>query len=70
MPRREKIEIDLTGPEGNAFRLLGYAAQWGRQLGYSEQKIKSIQHVMKLTNYDGLLHTLDEYFGDYVTFWR
>jgi hypothetical protein len=27
------IEIDLTGPEGNAFVLIGYAKQWFKQLG-------------------------------------
>ncbi|MBL97516.1 MAG: hypothetical protein CMF52_06825 [Legionellales bacterium] len=66
----KKLELDLTGPEGNAFVLLGYARMWGRQLGYSESKIKAIQDVMKLTNYDGLVHTLDQHFGEYVTFWR
>ena len=36
------MEIDLTGPEGNAFVLIGYAQTWGRQLGYSEHRIKCI----------------------------
>ena len=66
----KKLEIDLNGPEGNAFVLLGYVNLWGRQLGYSDRKIKAIQKVMRLTNYDNLVHTLDQYFGDYVTFWR
>ena len=65
-----KLEIDLTGPEGNAFVLMGYAQRWGRQLGYSNHKIKCIVDEMKLTTYEGLLHTLDREFGQYVTFWR
>ena len=55
----KKLEIDLSGPEGNAFVLMDYAQQWGRQLGYSEHKIKCIIDEMKLTTYEGLLHTFD-----------
>ncbi len=66
----QKIEIDLTGPEGNAFVLMGYAQRWGRQLGYSEHKIKCIIDEMKLTTYEGLLHTFDREFGAYVVLWR
>ena len=73
-PRSEmqpkKLEIDLTGLEGNAFVLMGYAKRWGRQLGYSEHKIKCIIDEMKLTTYDGLLHTFDREFGSFVTLWR
>jgi hypothetical protein len=25
--------IDLSGPDGNAYCLLGYASRWGRELG-------------------------------------
>ena len=67
---QQKIEIDLTGPEGNAFVLMGYAQKWGRQLGYSQHRIKCIIDEMKLTNYEGLLYTFDREFGGYVTLWR
>ena len=67
---QQKMEIDLTGPEGNAFVLMGYAQRWGHQLGYSEHRIKCIIDEMKLTNYEGLLHTFDREFGDFVTMWR
>ena len=67
---QQKMEIDLTGPEGNAFVLMGYATKWGRQLGYSEHRIKCIVDEMKLTNYEGLLHTFDREFGEFVTLWR
>ena len=67
---QQKMEIDLTGPEGNAFVLMAYAQTWGRQLGYSEHRIKCIIDEMKLTNYEGLLHTFDREFGDFVTMWR
>ena len=39
-PKSEKphrgIEIDLTGPEGNAYVLLGYADKFSRQLGHDD----------------------------------
>ena len=66
----QKLEIDLTGPEGNAYVLMAYAQRWGRQLGYSNHKIKCIIDEMKLTNYEGLLHTFDREFGSFVTIWR
>ena len=66
----KKIEIDLTGPEGNAHVLLSYAIRWGRQLGYSDHRIKCIIEEMKLTTYEGLLHTFDREFGHFVTLWR
>ncbi len=69
MPTK-KLEIDLTGPEGNAFVLMGYAQRWGRQLGYSDHRIKCIIDEMKLTNYEGLVYTFDREFGHFVTIWR
>ncbi len=67
---QQKMEIDLTGPEGNAFVLMNYARRWGKQLGYSDHRIKSIIDEMKLTNYEGLLYTFDREFGSFVTLWR
>lgn len=69
MPSRP-IEIDLRGPEGNAYYLMNLANRLGRQLGYSSEKIEAIIKVMMLTNYEGLLHTFDLYFGDYVILYK
>ena len=66
---RNKIEnkgpivIDLTGPDGNAFVLLGYAKQYAKQLKFDEKKI--INEMMS-GDYEELLKTFDRYFGDYV----
>ena len=65
-----KIEIDLTGPEGNAFVLLGYAERFSRQLGHSKFKTKCILDEMRLTDYEGLLYTFDREFGHFVTLYR
>ena len=64
------IEIDLTGPEGNAYVLLAYAQRFCRQLGYDKFRTECILEEMKLTDYEGLLYTFDREFGSFVTLWR
>ncbi len=64
------IEIDLTGPEGNAYVLLAYAQRFCRQLGYDKFRTDCILEEMKLTDYEGLLYTFDREFGSFVTLWR
>jgi len=64
---RDRIDstpvIDLTGPQGNAFFLLGQAGQYARQLGLDGDQIIA---EMKLGNYENLVQVFDRYFGDYV----
>jgi len=69
-PRTSPIEIDLTGPEGNAYYLLGLANNLCRQLKYDEFRTECILEEMKLTDYEGLLYTFDREFGMLVTLWR
>ena len=38
-PEPRKREINLLGPEGNAFNLLGYADSFGKQLDLDVDKI-------------------------------
>ena len=64
------IEVDLTGPQGNAFYLLALADDLGKQLGYSKFRRKCILDEMRLTDYEGLLYTFDREFGMIVTLWR
>ena len=64
------IEIDLTGPEGNAFVLMAIAENFGRQLGYDRDKRERIMMEMKLADYECLLQTFDREFGSFVTLWR
>ena len=64
------IEIDLTGPQGNAFYLLGLADNLSRQLGHSDHKRKCILDEMRLYDYECLLNTFDREFGLLVTLWR
>jgi len=55
--------IDLSGPDGNAFVLMGIAKNLSKRLGLDANKIIE---EMKRDDYDTLLITFDKYFGDYV----
>jgi hypothetical protein len=65
---REKIGIDtpvidLTGPQGNAFFLLGTAQKWAKQLGFN---VDAVLDEMQSGDYENLVQVFDSYFGDYV----
>jgi hypothetical protein len=59
--------IDLTGPDGNAFALLGQAKRYARQL---DMDFDLIQKEMTSGDYEHLLNTFDKYFGGFVTLYR
>ena len=67
--------IDLAGPDGNAFVLLGVAFKLGEQLkdrlmhlhGVTPQEVLE---EMQESDYDHLVTTFDRYFGDYVDLYR
>ena len=64
------IEIDLTGPQGNAFYLLAMAQDLSQKLGHDKTRTERILEEMKLYNYECLLNTFDREFGLLVTLWR
>ena len=64
------IEIDLTGPQGNSFFLLGTASKLGRQLGWDRDEIEILLRQMKQGDYENLVNTFDKYFGNVVTLYR
>ena len=55
--------IDLTGPQGNAFYLLGVASKYARQLGLNSNEVIN---EMKSGDYEHLIEVFDSYFGDFV----
>lgn len=66
-PKSNGITIDLTGPQGNAFYLLGTAKNLANQLGLNGVEI---MEEMKSGDYDNLVNTFDKYFGSFVTLYN
>jgi hypothetical protein len=60
------IVIDLTGPQGNAYVLLGMAQDFGRQLGWDPKKRGEINAEMMSGDYENLLQVFDREFGTFV----
>jgi len=61
--KRGPVIIDLTGPDGNAFVLMGYAKRFANQLGLDGDVII---REMKVSDYENLLKVFDRYFGSFV----
>ena len=66
-PKTNGITIDLTGPQGNAFYLLGMAKNLANQLGLNGVEI---MEEMKSGDYENLIQTFDKYFGSIVTLYK
>jgi len=61
-----KRVIDLNGPEGNAFYLLGTASKLCKQIGISSSRTKEIMDEMKSSDYENLIQLFDKYFGKLI----
>jgi hypothetical protein len=62
-----KIEIDLTGPQGNAFVLLGIAKDLCHKLDLDWNYVYS---EMTSSDYENLVQVMDHYFGDFIIMYR
>ena len=58
-----KMEIDITGPKGDAYYLLGIAKAFARQL---ELDAEAIEEEMKSSDYENLIAVFNKHFGEYV----
>lgn len=61
------IEIDLTGPNGNAFNLLALASQLCQT---HKKDFARLREEMISGDYENLLTVLDREFGEYLIFYR
>ena len=66
-PKKTKIEIDLLGPEGNAFALLGIARDLAIKLDLDWNYIHT---EMTSGDYENLLQVMEHYFGDVIVMYR
>jgi hypothetical protein len=66
-PKKTKIEIDLSGPQGNAFSLLAISKDLSNKLGLNWDEI---HQEMTSGDYDNLVQTMDKHFGDYIIIYK
>jgi hypothetical protein len=59
--------IDLTGPQGNAFCLMGLARSTAKQLSIDPQPILD---DMMSSDYEHLVEVFDKHFGQIYTLYR
>jgi len=60
------IVLDLTGPEGNAFYLIGVARKLAAQLSYTKDEIERMTKDLMSGDYEDLVLKFDDAFGKYV----
>lgn len=59
-------QINISGPDGNAYALMGYVRRFGKQLGMPKSRIDGIIEDMTSGDYDHLVEVFVENFEDYV----
>ena len=64
---RRPVLIDIDGPEGNAFVLMGYASSTMRKSRFAEETKESVLNEMQSGDYINLLKVFDRYFGSVFT---
>ena len=67
---KSEIVIDLTGPDGNAFALMGYASRFAKDLDFSKEEIDELMKKMQSGDYENLVKVFDEEFGYFVVLER
>ena len=65
-----KIEIDLTGPDGNAFYILAMAKRLCKEFGMTKTYEKDLLDEMMSGDYENLLKAFNKSFGLVVTMYR
>ncbi len=61
------IELDLSGPEGNAMNIIGMAQRLAGQLGKNKDMITE---DMMSGDYEHLIEVFEKHFGTVVTIYR
>ena len=66
-PKQNGIVIDLTGPKGNAYFLMGMVKKLSNQLDMDGNEILK---DMTSGDYENLIQVFDKNFGSVVTLYR
>jgi len=62
-----EVVIDITGPAGNAYCMMGYAKDFAKQLNLDSAAIRT---EMMSGDYENLIKVFDEYFGSFCVLER
>ena len=65
--KEKRIEIDLSGPQGNAFVIMGIAKDLAKQTGKDSE---DIHKRMTSGDYENLLQVLEDEFGDLIVMYK
>mgnify|MGYP003122076511 FL=1 len=60
-------EIDLEGPDGNAFALMAIFKNTAKQLDYNDDEIKKFIDQMMSGDYTNLVKIFNDHLGSYFT---
>lgn len=63
LSNKNPMIIDLTGPDGNAFALLGFAKNFCDQLSLDWDAVRT---EMTAGDYENLIKVFDSYFGTFT----
>lgn len=64
---KSHIEVDLTGPQGNAYYLLGLASKLCQRFDLDKDQVRK---EMTRGDYENLVNVFDRYFGTIVILYR
>lgn len=64
--RGGKQQIDISGPAGNAFALIGNAQSIAKSFAMPKEDIQKITEEMMSGDYENLLEVFDREFGEVV----
>lgn len=59
--------IDLKGPDGNAFYLMGTARRFAKDLDWTHDQINDMMNDMKSSDYEHLCDVFEKHFSDFAT---
>jgi hypothetical protein len=64
--KKTKPQMDLSGPEGNVFVLIGTGLGLGKELGWNEEELDTFKDEMMSSDYTHAVETFDLNFGRYI----
>ena len=66
----QEVVIDLTGPNGNAYNLLGQAKNFARGMEMTDIEVEEILNEMQSGDYENLIQVFNSHFGHFCTLER